>query len=427
MKKWAAHIVIAGLLIAAVAIRVISLREHEKGEFMPYVYAQGPSNVQPQPDCIINIPPMTANGSQPSNGTGASSGAPGFDNRNQGCNVWSLSYNITGLSTATITLQSAPNLAGIPGTWATYANQVVTGGTSGGANPSTITSGAAYVTLTGYNPWVRVLDQVHWGYGVVRVPRTGGEGRAGVDREASRARPGPPERRARLGATTGATEAPGATGGAGGGGTATVGTVLTTGRHLHTREHPRAHDFTTPLISASVDNQFATDSAWSGFHQRASNRTAPPAVGALNRVNRGGAAGSNANGGLLMTFPASSSDNSAVLDDRQLPRHHRTLSRSGSSLTYPSVNYYRVWNRRLGMGRSTSPSGRPTTTTNRVFGFSSEGLELGQHHHEFRLIWWHALPDCARADHLRDPELTTEPISTPTSVATPTTYSATKL
>ena len=211
MKKWAAHIVIAGLLIAAVAIRVISLREHEKGEFMPYVYAQGPSNVQPQPDCIINIPPMTANGSQPSNGTGASSGAPGFDNRNQGCNVWSLSYNITGLSTATITLQSAPNLAGIPGTWATYANQVVTGGTSGGANPSTITSGAAYVTLMGYNPWVRVLISSIGGTGSIQGAaygwrRTSGSGSGGIT--------GPTGATGATGATgsTGATGATGATG-----------------------------------------------------------------------------------------------------------------------------------------------------------------------------------------------------------------------
>lgn len=120
--------------------------------------------VDPQPDCAIPFGNQTAAGSQPSNGTGAASGGPGLDNRLVGCTIWIITYSVSGLSSATLTLQSAPDAGGVPGTWVTYAGQDVTSG----ANPSTTTTGnATLCALTGYNAWVRVLFSSLSGSGVV--------------------------------------------------------------------------------------------------------------------------------------------------------------------------------------------------------------------------------------------------------------------
>jgi hypothetical protein len=97
-----------------------------------------------QSDCTIGFT-FTASGNSPVTG--------GYDNRQKGCVVWVISYSntVAGFSPVTITLQSAPNNSGVPGTWATYAGQTVVVG----ANPSSSTT-ATTAWLTGYNPWVRV-------------------------------------------------------------------------------------------------------------------------------------------------------------------------------------------------------------------------------------------------------------------------------
>lgn len=126
--------------------------------------AQPTQNVNLVPDCIITINLTTAF-SAPGNGTGASSGGPGFDNRNQGCTVWYLNYSVSGFSSATVTLQTAPNVNGAPGTWATFANQTIVTG----SNPSTTTNtppASTYVNLTGYGAWVRVVMSIT-GSGIV--------------------------------------------------------------------------------------------------------------------------------------------------------------------------------------------------------------------------------------------------------------------
>lgn len=104
-----------------------------------------------------------------------------------------------------------------------------------------------------------------------------------------------------------------------------------------------------PSCTSGISGQiyFATDSQVQSFCNGSSwldfingfNRTAPPAVGSLNWVNQGGAAGSNANGGLLMTFPASSSDNLRCLMKGSYPTPPYTFT-VGIILTYPSIDYY---------------------------------------------------------------------------------------
>lgn len=129
------------------------------------LHAQPTQNVNLVPDCIITLNLTTAF-SAPGNGSGASSGGPGLDNRNVGCTLWYANYSVSGFSTVTVTLQTAPNASGAPGTWATFANQsIVTG-----SNPSTITNtppAATYVSLNGYGAWVRVLLSSVTGSGIV--------------------------------------------------------------------------------------------------------------------------------------------------------------------------------------------------------------------------------------------------------------------
>ena len=109
---------------------------------------------QTQPDCSIFFSFTAAGRTQPSGG---------FDNRQAGCTTWTISYSISGFSSITIALQGAPNNAGAPGSWATYPNQTLITG----SNPNTITSGADFLRLYGYNPWVRIALTAATGSGVV--------------------------------------------------------------------------------------------------------------------------------------------------------------------------------------------------------------------------------------------------------------------
>ena len=111
--------------------------------------------VNNQPDCLIFFS-FSATGTAPA--------SPGFDNRQLGCTTWNLTYSISGFSSITIALQGAPNANGTPGSYGTYPNQQILVG----SNPNTITSGASFVWLFGYNPWVQVnLSAAAGGPGIV--------------------------------------------------------------------------------------------------------------------------------------------------------------------------------------------------------------------------------------------------------------------
>jgi hypothetical protein len=105
-------------------------------------HSQSVQQVHPQPDCQIFFT-MTANG--------AVSGQ--VDNRQQGCNTWSVVYNNSGFSAASVLLQSAANNAGVPATFGTgfpVQQTIVTG-----TNPMTSTV-AGYLWVVGINAFVRV-------------------------------------------------------------------------------------------------------------------------------------------------------------------------------------------------------------------------------------------------------------------------------
>ena len=102
------------------------------------VLAQQPSQtVTVTPDCIVSF-----------SFTSATTGVA-IDNRYKGCTSWTLSYASTGFTVVSLTVQSAPDNSGVPGTWATFAGSVVTG-----INPNTAITQASTV-LSGYEPWVR--------------------------------------------------------------------------------------------------------------------------------------------------------------------------------------------------------------------------------------------------------------------------------
>jgi len=111
----------------------------------------------PDPDCIVAFS-FTAPGQ-----TSPLAPQNGFDNRENGCNVWSLTYSVSGFASVNISLQSAPNNAGIPGTWVTFAGQTV----FAGSNPNTNLVTNTLAQVSGYQPWVRVSLNSAGGSGVV--------------------------------------------------------------------------------------------------------------------------------------------------------------------------------------------------------------------------------------------------------------------
>ena len=78
-----------------------------------------------------------------------------------GCVDWRLVYFSTGFSALSLVVQSAPDSAGAPGTWATFAGTVLEG-----INPNTsITGGTTH--LSGFFPWNRVYLTSVTGTGVI--------------------------------------------------------------------------------------------------------------------------------------------------------------------------------------------------------------------------------------------------------------------
>jgi hypothetical protein len=83
------------------------------------------------------------------NVSGTSTPVPGFDNRSNGCDFWTLVYQAEGVSALTLTVQSAPG-ASAPGAWVTFVGTV-----QSGINPNTSTTGAQTL-LVGFNSFIRV-------------------------------------------------------------------------------------------------------------------------------------------------------------------------------------------------------------------------------------------------------------------------------
>lgn len=105
------------------------------------------------PDCLVAFSFTTAT-SLPTNG---------FDNRQLGCTTWVVTYNSTGFTGLTMTVQSAPNSGGSPGSWSTFTPV-------NGSNPETATTQATatFGGLTSYFPFVRVTLSGLTGSGTVR-------------------------------------------------------------------------------------------------------------------------------------------------------------------------------------------------------------------------------------------------------------------
>ncbi len=107
--------------------------------------AQPLQQVHGNPDCQIYFSFTSA--------TTITGTSPLQDNRQQGCTTWSLVYLNVGYSPVSVTLQSAANNAGHPGSFSTGfpVQQTVIAG----ANPASNTTGG-YLWIVGTNAWVHV-------------------------------------------------------------------------------------------------------------------------------------------------------------------------------------------------------------------------------------------------------------------------------
>jgi hypothetical protein len=123
-------------------------------------FSQPVTVVLPQPDCQIVINLSTVLSTTPT--------APnaGFNNITGGCSTWAMTIAVSGFSSATVALQSAPNVAGVPGTWTTFAGGSILSPAPHVNNPIT-TAAQDFVWINGYNPWVRVQLTAATGSGVV--------------------------------------------------------------------------------------------------------------------------------------------------------------------------------------------------------------------------------------------------------------------
>ena len=135
------------------------------------VYAQ--TQILLNPDCSINFT-FTASGQfTPSSVVNCTHNLSGIVQ-------WTMSYQSQGFSGVSIVVQSAPDVAGAPGSWGTFSGTVTTG-----TNPLTSTAGG-YVQLKGYNPWNRVFLTTATGVGTItgtlygcRQPGCGGSSSSG--------------------------------------------------------------------------------------------------------------------------------------------------------------------------------------------------------------------------------------------------------
>ena len=105
-----------------------------------------------KPDCIIDVT-LTA--------AGQTAGGPGTCGQNTNAVYeWRFAYKSTGFSVLSVIVQSAPDVAGAPGTWVSFA------GTITGSNPNTAITQTS-TNLVGFQPWVRVLLTSATGAGTI--------------------------------------------------------------------------------------------------------------------------------------------------------------------------------------------------------------------------------------------------------------------
>lgn len=93
---------------------------------------------QIKPDCTIYFTLTTANPDSVS-----------YDNRQTGCVVWTMAYQNDGFAALILTVQAAPDVAGVPGAWAAFPGIVW------GVNPNVALTNEAAMFI-GYSPWMRV-------------------------------------------------------------------------------------------------------------------------------------------------------------------------------------------------------------------------------------------------------------------------------
>ena len=94
--------------------------------------------------------------------TGAAANSASFDNRQVGCTTWTIAYTSSVYASLILTVQDAPDAAGAPGAWVTFAGTVMAGVNPNGAITQASTS------LAGYYPWMRVNLSKGVGAGAIR-------------------------------------------------------------------------------------------------------------------------------------------------------------------------------------------------------------------------------------------------------------------
>lgn len=114
----------------------------------PQAHAQTPT--PRAPDCNIAFTLTAAAASNP------------YDNRQQGCTNWVITYTSSGFTVLSLAFQSSADTNGTPTSWGSFAGTVVTG-----INPNTAITQATS-TFTGYYPWLRVNLSGLTGTGTVR-------------------------------------------------------------------------------------------------------------------------------------------------------------------------------------------------------------------------------------------------------------------
>jgi hypothetical protein len=102
-----------------------------------------------QPDCVVNINFTAAGQTTPT--------APnaGFNNIIGGCTTWTMQIAVSGFTgSPTVALESAPNVAGVPGSWVTFAGGTIISPSPNNVNPI-VTTGTGFVWEVGSAAWVR--------------------------------------------------------------------------------------------------------------------------------------------------------------------------------------------------------------------------------------------------------------------------------
>lgn len=111
--------------------------------------AQQLQNVTVQPDCVIVINFTTIGQTTPT--------APnaGYNNMTGGCTTWTMQIAVSGFGgSPSVQLESAPNNAGVPGTWVTFAGGTIISPSPNNVNPI-VTTSTGFLWEVGPAAWVR--------------------------------------------------------------------------------------------------------------------------------------------------------------------------------------------------------------------------------------------------------------------------------